>query len=303
MRTEGLSATDVRNRILALIRVLGLMTSLLLRPAVGLAAPPWEPSPKSASLMKRIPPPDGFERVDVTPGSWSAWLRQLPVVPGRPPVKLHSGVHKANQEAHHVVLDIDVGPRDLQQCADAVMRLFAEYQWSAGYPDAICFRYTSGDRIPWTRWRAGERPQVRKNRVRWKNTEQRNPSYASFRRYLANVFTYAGTASLERDLAPVSEPRRVELGDVFIRGGFPGHAVVVVDVAETPAGARRFLLAQSYMPAQQIHVLRQPGSPSPWYPARNAGVLKTPEWTFRYEDLRRFDDTGCGPRSPLPTPR
>jgi len=55
-----------------------------------------------------------------------------------------------------------------------------------------------------------------------------------------------------------------------------------------------FLLAQSYMPAQEIHALRGPaGSSDPWYGASDGGPLVTPEWTFRREDLRRFPPLPC----------
>ena len=48
----------------------------------------------------------------------------------------------------------------------------------------------------------------------------------------------------------------IEIGDVFIQGGFPGHAIIVVDLAENEVGEKCFLVAQSYMPAQEIHVLK-----------------------------------------------
>jgi hypothetical protein len=108
---------------------------------------------------------------------------------------------------------------------------------------------------------------------------------------LRNVFTYAGSQSLSRELAAVKEPAQMAIGDVFIRGGSPGHAVLVVDMAEKPAtGEKVFLLAQSYMPAQDIHVLKNPrGAPlSPWYPVRFGDTLRTPEWEFKSTELKRF---------------
>lgn len=76
---------------------------------------------------------------------------------------------------------------------------------------------------------------------------------------------------------------------MVIQGGFPGHAVLVADVAENERGERAFLLLQSYMPAQQIHVLQGPNpAQPPWYPSRSAGELETPEWSFEYRDLYRF---------------
>jgi hypothetical protein len=83
----------------------------------------------------------------------------------------------------------------------------------------------------------------------------------------------------------------IAIGDVFIKGGFPGHAVLVADLAENKAtGEKRFLLVQSYMPAQDIHVLKNPKTEdgSPWYSARIADQLVTPEWVFLKSALRRW---------------
>ncbi|MCU0292293.1 MAG: DUF4846 domain-containing protein [Thermoanaerobaculaceae bacterium] len=254
---------------------------------------PW-PDAGGRPLEERLAPPEGCGRVPAAPGSFAAWLRRLPLRPGRPPVHLFDGRLKGNQEAHEAVVAIDVGRRDLQQCADAVIRLRAEWLWSQGREDAIAFRFTSGDLARWTAWRAGERPRVEGSRVRWVPGAATDGSYQSFCRYLDLVFTYAGSASLARELVPVSEPARVEGGDVFIQGGHPGHAVLVVDVAERGDGRRVFLLAQSYMPAQEIHVLRNPAAGgSPWYAAAGTGELVTPEWVFRTSDLRRFEAPAC----------
>jgi hypothetical protein len=40
-------------------------------------------------------------------------------------VLLYNGAPKFRQDVHAAVIDIDVGTRDLQQCADATMRLRA----------------------------------------------------------------------------------------------------------------------------------------------------------------------------------
>ena len=177
--------------------------------------------------------------------------------------------------------------------ADAVMRLRAEYQWASKRADDVCFRFTSGHEMAWAKWRRGFRPKVRGNRVRFARSAKPRSSYGAFREYLNVVFTYAGTYSLKKELRPVADPEEITPGDVFIQGGFPGHAVIVVDAAANPQGERVFLLAQSYMPAQQIHVLRNPASSDPWYPTRWKGKLHTPEWTFEPEDLHRFTKAGC----------
>jgi len=57
-----------------------------------------------------------------------------------------------------------------------------------------------------------------------------------------------------------------------------------------PTGERVFLLVQSYMPAQEIHVLKNPADAglSPWCRIPTDGPLRTPEWTFRMDELKRF---------------
>jgi hypothetical protein len=167
--------------------------------------------------------------------------------------------------------------------------LRAEWLRAAGHGDRIAFHFTSGDLASYDRWIAGERPLVVRSWVTWIRRAERDDSYAGFRAYLDTVFRYAGSASLARELEPVADRNAVEIGDVFIEGGHPGHAVLVVDVARDPASGRRFfLLAQSYMPAQQVHVLRNPRRGDPWYAAGDPGPLVTPEWIFPPRSLARF---------------
>ena len=205
------------------------------------------------------------------------------------PVLLYTGAKKWRQDVHASVLDIDTGTRDLQQCADAVMRLRAEWLWSIGARDRIAFDYTGGGRVPYSRVARGERPS--ESGKSWKSGGKADASYAGFRRYMTGVFSYAGTYSLDRELKSVPGGTMPEIGDVIIKGGFPGHAVLVADMAENKAtGERRFLLLQSYMPAQDIHVLKNPAERdgSPWYAAPISWPLVTPEWTFPEGSLKRW---------------
>lgn len=267
-------------------------------PASAAARPyPWwgehgAVPPVPLRLDHRIAPPAGFIRMPRTENAFGSWLRGLPVKPGTPPVLLYDGSRKSNQYAHVAVLDIDVGPRDLQQCADAVMRLRAEYLFASGHAGDIAFHLTSGDRVDFARWRLGDRPIVTDSGIAWKRTALFDDSYRSLRSYLDVVFTYAGTFSLGRALAPLRDLSGMRPGDVFVDGGFPGHAAIVLDMAVQPATGRTvFLLAQSYMPAQEIHVLRNPADPalSPWYPVDAAQhQLVTPEWTFQRSHLRTW---------------
>ena len=241
-------------------------------------------------LVNQIPTPKGFHRIPLDHNSFGDWLRHLPLKGVDSPVEYFNGVLKHNQNVHARVVDIDTGKRDLQQCADAVMRLKAEYHYSKGEFQKIHFNYTSGDRVAFEDWRRGRKPIIKGNKVNFSpiGTREDN-SYTNFKKYLIQIFSYAGTASLTKELKPI-DLKNMQVGDVFIQGGFPGHAVIVVDMAENEAGQKIFMIAQSYMPAQEMHILINPRSHklSPWYSANLGSQLITPEWTFDVENLKRF---------------
>ncbi|MBN1939105.1 MAG: DUF4846 domain-containing protein [Candidatus Aminicenantes bacterium] len=249
-----------------------------------------KPLPENKTIESRFPAPPGFERIPAEPGSFAAYLRGLPLKPQGAEVRLFDGRVKSAAGVYAAVVDLPIGNRDLHQCADAVIRLRAEYLFAAGRPDDIRFHFTNGFEAAYSRWRRGERISAGRDGVRWTGAVRTEPDDGTFRGYLETVFAYAGTASLaaELDDAAGDDP---EIGDVFIRGGHPGHAVIVVDKAsDSQTGRSVFLLAQSYMPAQDIQVLVNPNEArlSPWYAAGFGDVLQTPQWTFTSAEKKRF---------------
>jgi hypothetical protein len=241
------------------------------------------------TIEQRFASPSGFERSPVGEKSFGAYLRRLPVKPHGAEVLLFNGTPKRNQAAAAAVVDLDIGQRDLQQCADAVIRLRAEYLWEQKAYDEIQFHFTNGFLAKYSNWRLGQRIRVNGNEVSWTNSRGADTSYTAFRSYLNMVFAYAGTLSVAKELEPQSLAN-LQVGDVFIQGGSPGHAVIVVDmVVNATTGEKMILLAQSYMPAQNIHVLTNPGAENPWYAVNQLeGVFSTPEWRFQGSDLRQF---------------
>jgi hypothetical protein len=246
---------------------------------------------KSSCIEQRIQVPDGYRRVDSAPGSFEDWLRHLPLKDDGSRVYLFDGRMKTDQEAHHAVVNIDVGDENLLQCADVVIRLRAEYLYSHGSFDSVHFTFTNGDTAYWRNWIDGNRPIVAGGDVRWICSEAPDSSYECLREYLKTVFTYAGSYSLKGELTPVDDRFDMRIGDIFVRGGFPGHAVMVVDMAaDIESGEKLFLLMQGFMPAQDAHILKNPDDSgmSPWYRVDNSDSLFTPEWIFGYDELMRF---------------
>ena len=246
--------------------------------------------PTGETLGTRLNPPPGYRRVGAAAGSFGEWLRKLPVYAYTRQIHLFNGNLKGYQGGHVAVVNMDVGGRDLQQCADAAMRLRAEYLYHRGDYDAIGFNFTNGFYVGFDRWRKGERIQVKGNRTWWVQKAAANEDYSTFRKYMDMIFMYAGTLSLSRELPAVAW-ENMQVGDLLLQGGSPGHAVLVADMAvHEQTGERLFMVLQSYMPAQDIHVVKNLAEPElgPWHRPGAGGIIDLPEWRFTTADVRRW---------------
>ncbi len=276
----------------------------------GRSEPPFDPSAypwladsgltgpaPEGDLEARFAPPPGYSRVRLAPGSFGAWLRRLPLAAPGTPVRKFSGSVLLAGDSENVaaVVAIDAGKADLQQCADSVIRLHAEWLWSQGRRD-MSYRAASGTPMPYERWARGERVVQRGMGIAWVASSRPSVDHGGFRQFLDTVFAWANTVSLDR------QAERVELsslrpGDFVIQPGNPGHAVLFLDVAASADGKRMALLGQGYMPAQGIYVLR-PNPGQPWFEIRpEDGAIKTPFWDpFPWSSLRRLDGEGIDSR-------
>lgn len=246
-------------------------------------------SQKRETIQQRFEAPSGYKRIITTENSFGFYLRNLSLKPQNSLVNYYNGSQKPNRNVYDAVVDLPIGKKDLHQCADAVMRLRADYLYHSKQYDKIHFNFTNGFRVDYSKWAQGYRIKVVGNKTSWVKKEKPSYSYESYWQYLEQVFQFAGTASLSKELKTVSVAD-ISIGDVFIKGGFPGHAVIVVDVAVNEKGKKVFLLAQSYMPAQEIQILKNPNSLklSPWYSEDFGNQLITPEWEFSVNQLKRF---------------
>ena len=247
--------------------------------------------PSGSTIASRFALPNNYTRVVSEKSSFGEYLQNTSLKSHGALVHYYNGQEKPNKVAA-AVLNIDVGAKDLQQCADAVMRLRAEYLYKSKQYSILHFNFTNGFKADYAKWRTGYRIAVKGNTVSWIKSNKESISYESFREYMNIVFTYAGTASLSKELKLISQ-KDMQIGDVLILGGSPGHAVIVVDMAiNTKTNKKLFIVAQSYMPAQDIHILINKNNPaiSPWYELdATAEQINTPEWDFfGNEQLKRF---------------
>jgi hypothetical protein len=215
-------------------------------------------NPTADNIITRFAPPSGYSRQINEAQSFGSYLQNLPLKPVGAHTKTYRGDIAATDAYTAAVVDISVGKEDLQQCADAVMRLRGEYLYQQKRYNEIIFNFVSGFKCDYIHYANG----YRYSNDKWILKAGKDYSYATFMHYMNLVFAYAGTLSLDKELKKVSSTDDLKAGDVFIHGGSPGHCFIVMDVAVNSAHQKTFMLAQSFMPAQDIQVLKYT---SPWF--------------------------------------
>ena len=241
------------------------------------------------TIVERYPAPEGYLRIETGEKSFGEFLQNQKLKAYGEKVIYFDGREKNSAGVYDSVLDVDIGERDLHQCADAIMLLRGEYLYSQERFDEISFHFVSGFQADYKKWMEGYRIKVDGNNVSYYKATDPSNTYESFRKYMEIIMAYASTLSIEKELASISIDE-MGIGDMFIKGGSPGHAIIVVDMVENSKGEKLFLLAQSYMPAQQTQILINPmdSEISPWYSLKGKEKLKTPEWTFELDQLRGY---------------
>lgn len=243
------------------------------------------------TIRTRFQPPKGFSWVAESPQSFGDFLINFPLYPQNFPVRDFRKIPIEKQFNHVAVLKIDVGDRNLQQCADAWIRLYAEYLFANKKFDQIGFHFTSGQFLSWKDYEKGIRTIEIKDRVKFVKSEKFDSSYSNFRNYLNLVFNYAGTISLDKESNLITKNEDIKTGDFLIKPGSPGHSVIIVGVAKNNLGKKLYLLAESYMPAQDIHILINPTNKkiSPWYELDvNSPKTITAKYIFIPTSIKRF---------------
>ena len=220
--------------------------------------PLWEVD--TDSLIMAISPPAGYTRKPLPEQSFGHFLRHFPIKKDNT-IYYFDGRVRNNQNGHYAVLDLAVGNRDLLQCADVVMKLRMLYLKTQ-----------------------------RKEMVFYDNdggVYALSHPYAGLEQYMNRVFAMCGSMSLSTQLRAKSM-RDIAIGDVFIKGGFPGHAQIVVDVVENDRGHRYFMLAQGFMPAQSPHIVRNlNNNRSPWFDVRETNI-DSPDYSFTSDQLKTW---------------
>lgn len=231
-------------------------------------------APNGMTIKSRFLLPEGFKRLQYKTVAFGSFLENLPLYSIDQEVHYYNGKIKRRENIYNSVVKLHIGKRDLHQCADAIMRLRADYLYGQKRYKDIKFNFLSDGK-----------PRA------YTNYAKGDYSYPTYWKYLEYIFAYANTASLHDELHQVNTTQEVKIGDTFIQKGSPiGHAVIVVDLAKNNSGKTIVLLAQSYMPAQDIQILNNwnDSKLSPWYDI-DQDIIKTPEWTFYPKNLKTWE--------------
>lgn len=240
------------------------------------------------SIQERFNTPSGYRRIETSATSFESYLRNYPLKEKGAPVLLYDGSKKRNL-IHAAVLEFPLLKQDLIQCADAIIKLRTEYLFKTKRHNEIQFKISNGMIVPFSEFSKGKRVQIKGNKSTWTEPKfKKGVSKEILEEYLRFIYSYAGTASLVTELKQ-KNTQDLQIGDIFIQGGSPGHAVIVVDLAVNEKGEKVFLLAQSYMPSQEMHILKNFSANSPWFSVP-IDSFETPEWVFPKNSLRSFID-------------
>jgi hypothetical protein len=229
----------------------------------------------AAAKIIEIPLLNGFERMKYDSLSFGHYLRHLPLNTSDNNIYSFDGSLLSTGGNHYAIIDLDIGTKNLQQCADAIMRLRGEYLYKSKRYSEIHFNFISDGKARY-----------------FADYAKGDYSYKNFRKYLDYIFSYANTSSLKDEMQKVENLNDMKIGDVFIQKGNPvGHAVIIADMAiNIETGEKIMLIVQSFMPAQSIHVLLNPNNKkiNPWFSIDFEDPLLLSSWNFVKKDLRRF---------------
>lgn len=240
----------------------------------------------------RLQPPEGFQRTPVLPCSYELWLRNLPLLPEKSPVKDYLGRIKnvPNDTTIAAVIDYDIQGKKLEQCMDIIIRLRADFLKLRNRENEIAFYLPIDFLLKWRDWKQGFRPLFQGIRLNLIQNSPPDSSEKSFEDYLWTLFYHSNTQTAYFNYPKIAL-KDIQIGDFIVKKGSRGHAVLIVDLAVDRDGNKIALIGQGDTPARQFHILnfRKHHAWFPIDPAREYPPLPIKK-KMTWEGLRRFHD-------------
>jgi len=244
----------------------------------------------SLTIRSRVNVPKGYTRIEYGEGTFEDYLRTYKLKAFGSKIINYDDTDYFWQGGHIGILDISVPKNGLQQCADALIRVRSEFLWDNNRKDEIGFNFTSGHYCSWTAYADGYRPIINGSKVSFSKSAAKDTSKDNFYRYLNLIYMYSGTLSLYNELPKIENAKTLKIGDMLIKGGSPGHIVMICDEAMNADGEKIYLLFQGNTPAQSVHLVKnlEDSSISPWYRLEKDAVIPVSNYTFYDSKFVRF---------------
>ena len=171
---------------------------------------------------------------------------------------------------------------------DILVRLYAEYLWYKKQVGNFILPIPGGHWLEWQEWRAGFRPVFRGIDVSMFRSAQPDSSLQSYMTFLNTVYSESHTQQFYHAYKPV-ERREVLIGDIIIKKGTKGHAIMIVDLAKNEHDQLIALIGNGDTPACQFFLLNFKKD-NPWIPLDfDQERLSLPlKRRMTWDGLRRF---------------
>ena len=247
------------------------------------------------TIEGRYKTPKGYKRLRAGKNTFTEFIRSEKLKPYGEKSIYFNGKEKKSEGVYDSVFDVDLEGKNILHCADSCYKFRSDYLYSIGRYDKMKFHFVGKGIADFEKYSKGYRvdPETGEYFLMGEASTDKNV----YKEFIDMVYIYSSTISLVEDTqkVPIDD---MKIGDIFLRDGTPGskrvgHAITIIDMAENDRGEKIFMLAQSYMPAQQPQVLVNKNNKKigPWYSleeVKDAGRLSTPQWTFELDEMARF---------------
>jgi hypothetical protein len=187
--------------------------------------------------ISSIPVPNGYTRVNYERSSFSNYVQHLPL---KSENRIFSHQNKDLTHWYESLGVIDkplLFKDDLEQCADFTMRLWADYHKESGKLSTLFLFNYSGSKVYF------------------------KDSHLSYEKFLRKAFASSNSHSMKVGAKKISSAELVP-GDLFVQNetGGIGHVSMILDHAKSPSKPDLYLIAFSFMPAQEMHIEKAPAN-------------------------------------------
>ncbi len=243
------------------------------------------------STIGTIPlPSNSYHRIKVEPASFGEWLRDLPLKEKSSPVLDYRGkIFKPGTDSIVAsVINWDIKNRRLEQCMDILIRLYAEYSWENNITTPLNLPLPGGYWLRWEDWKKGFRPVFKGINVQLRKKTISDSTPAAFRNYLNTIYNASHTQQFYHAYQAVDR-NEVQIGDIIVKKGTKGHAIMIVDLAKNEHGDLIALIGNGDTPACQFFLLNF-RTGQPWIPlVFTKDILDLPlRRKMSWDGLRRF---------------